>query len=91
VVDVLRRVNADLARTPGGLPSLRQKLLRMDTTGSGSVHADEVRLAFNYVHLPLSLGDIDVLLKHFCTSQLKMVDVRNMLSQLEMLSSAAAR
>ena len=83
-------MNAELAHSMRGYEGLREKLLRMDTSGSGLVHADEVILAFAFVGLQLSKANAELLLTHFGTSQAGMLDVRQLLRQMELLGSTRA-
>ena len=79
----LSHVSARLAASTLGAAGLRQKLLRLDMTGSGAVRSDEVQLAFAFVGVQLERDEMEAIEARFGTPQPQVVDVRGLLGYLD--------
>lgn len=76
-------MSARLAASTLGAAGLRQKLLRLDMTGSGAVRSDEVQLAFAFVGVQLERDEMEAIEARFGTPQPQVVDVRGLLGYLD--------
>ena len=82
---MLERIHAELAQTHLGFDRFKQKLLRLDTSGSGRLPVAEVQLALNFAGVQPRSGDLDALAARFPTAQHDVMEARALLAQLDSL------